>query len=587
MNNNKQKTEIIKTPSVNKTEKLNIFDSPINTHPSSFTGSLKSGEVIKGYEVKSLISSSTGEAEIFLAYKEGIKTIIKYYHANFKPKDDILMKFHNLDHPDIITLYEYGYHKGRFYEIMEYAEGGTLADKKPDGTFKYLPMSEANVKKIIDETINAFLFIHKEGIIHRDIKPGNLFYKNAKGSDLLIGDFGISSELDVDGGMSKRMTSTLALSEGYAAPELYGIAKDDNKAKILIGPEVDYYALGITVYELLTAINPFSARNALHIMRDTIEGRVADDLLTRPEAKKISPQFKKLIRGLITVRHDKRWGYDEVSRWLKGEAVDLFIEKNIMNIPHFKFGETIIKSLNELANLLLNDINLSKKYLYRGIITGWLSQFNQDLAMKVGDIQDKYSSSEEEQAYGVYYLFYLMNGEEISFNLDQILSIKSTEDIGLSLKQFPEKWLPQLRNKLSRFNAWCDANSLYELKSLINELSEVTESDNLFLNTLIYYLNKRDISSLVNTFNGISTINDLSDIQDEKNKNEILQELRDVESLGSIWFKDYAGEEKFSVWHSKDIAQSYSNLIKVIKGEFEKVTITKGHMSKQIYCIKK
>jgi len=54
MNNNKQKTEIIKTPSVNKTEKLNIFDSPINTHPSSFTGSLKSGEVIKGYEVKSV-----------------------------------------------------------------------------------------------------------------------------------------------------------------------------------------------------------------------------------------------------------------------------------------------------------------------------------------------------------------------------------------------------------------------------------------------------------------------------------------------------------------------------------------------------
>ena len=159
--------------------------------------------------------------------------------------------------------------------------------------------------------------------------------------------------------------------------------------------------------------------------------------------------------------------------------------------------------------------------------------------------------------------------------------------MGLSLKQFPEKWLPQLRNKLSRFNAWCDAYNLFELKSLINELSEVTKSDNHFLNILIYHCNNRDIKSLVNSFNGINTINDLYEVKDEKIKNEILQELRDVESLGSIWFKDHAGEEKFSVWHSKDIAQSYSNFMKVIKGEYEKVTITKGHMSKQIYCIKK
>ena len=74
-------------------------------------------------------------------------------------------------------------------------------------------------------------------------------------------------------------------------------AKDDNKAKILIGPEVDYYALGITIYELLTGSNPFSGRNALHIMRDTIEGRVVEDLMTRSESKKMSSRIKNLIQS--------------------------------------------------------------------------------------------------------------------------------------------------------------------------------------------------------------------------------------------------------------------------------------------------
>ena len=391
---NKNKTERMELPENKKTERMEIPASPPGPQSPSFTGSLNSGEVIKGYEVKSLISASTGEAEIFLAQKKDFKAIIKYYHANFKPKEDILIKFHNIDHPDIITLYEYGTHKGRFYEIMEYAEGGTLDDKNSDGTYKYLPMSEDGVKQIIDETINAFLFLHKEGVIHRDIKPGNLFYKNTDGSDLLIGDFGISSELDTEGGMSKRMTSTLALSEGYAAPELYGIAKDDNKVKILIGPEVDYYALGITVYELLTAINPFAGRNPLHIMRDTIEGRVADDILTRPEAKKISSQFQKLIRGLLTVRHEKRWKYNEVSRWLKGEAVEVFKEVQQQKIPALKFGEKTVNSILEMAEAIDADRDLAVKYLMRGMFEQWAMKFDESLANDIIDIKELQAEEE-------------------------------------------------------------------------------------------------------------------------------------------------------------------------------------------------
>lgn len=227
-----------------------------------------------------------------------------------------------IDHPDIINLYEYGLRNDRFFEIMDFAEGGSLADKDSNGNYKYLPMKENIVLGVIKEIINAFDYCHTKGIVHRDIKPGNLFYKNADGSDILVGDFGISSEVDIEGGMSKRIT-TSSRTEGYAAPEIYSG---------VIGKEIDYYALGITVFELLTGVMAFAGRNEGHIMRDTIQGRVVEDLLSRDEAKNFSSRMQQLIKGLLTVRHDKRWGFEEVDRFLKGKRFQFF-RKNLIIYP--------------------------------------------------------------------------------------------------------------------------------------------------------------------------------------------------------------------------------------------------------------
>ena len=101
-----------------KTERMRI-EEDAKPGQKTFSGSLKSGESIKGYTVEKLISAQTGEAEIFLAKKNSENAIIKYYHPNITPKEDVLIKFHNNKHPDIITLFEYGTYKGRFYEIMQ------------------------------------------------------------------------------------------------------------------------------------------------------------------------------------------------------------------------------------------------------------------------------------------------------------------------------------------------------------------------------------------------------------------------------------------------------------------------------------
>ena len=151
---------------------------------------------------------------------------------------------------------------------------------------------------------------------------------------------------------------------------------------------MDYYALGITVYELLTGINPFTGRNPLHIMRDTIEGRVVEDLLSRNDAKSFSAKLIKLLQGLLTIRHDKRWGYDQVSKWLKGEDVEVFAQIDHNKLPVLKFGDKEINTIDGLVKAIDNDRELGKKYIMRGMLESWAMKFDESLANEIIDIKE-------------------------------------------------------------------------------------------------------------------------------------------------------------------------------------------------------
>lgn len=583
MRRDEVKTERIGIDDTEKTRKIDI-DFSNKDSQETFTGSLKVGEKIEGYVVQSLITAHTGEAEIYFADCDGERAVIKYYHPQFKPKEEILKKLQGIDHPDIIKLYKYGKYKGRFFEILEYAAGGSLADKKPDGSFKYLPMTEEKVKQIVKECVNAFYYFHKAGIIHRDIKPSNLFYRNANGTDLVIGDFGISSELDVEGGMSKRMTSTIALTEGYAAPELYGVAKDDNKAKILIGPEVDYYALGITVYEMLTAINPFEGRNALHIMRDTIEGRVVEDLLTRPEAKKISDNMKRLIRGLLTVRHDKRWGKNEVIRWLNGEEVEVWVERVFRSIPELKFGDKSITSIDELVKSIDKDRELGKKYLMRGLLDQWAAKFDASLANEIIDIKEM-NADEDFKVKCLLYKF----DPSLPCKLGDTISINNYNDILENMRNEPlimGRYI--LGNAISDFYTWVyvhypelyeqlvKAKEIYESKGIISDASLIRNIHNLYV-----VLAEKKIKPFRKKDYEIASVNDLLRIPDTL-KGEAIENLKNKDSILYLYLLQQNIPNFEKAWDRLD--KTWDNFVSVIRGdivEFNGTLMTKEAFEKQ------
>ncbi len=191
----------------------------------------------RDYPVLRQYPASGGEADIYLLEKESDKRILKLYRYGMNPKKDILRQVKELSDtfPEhIVRIYEYGYddRTGRWYEIQEYAEYGSLRDfvkTRPD---------ESQLRRIIDETVEGLKVLHYSNILHLDIKPSNILVRETSPLDLIFTDFGIASVLDPE--LSKKLTNVKG-TPLYWSPEAFtGV----------VGREADYWSLGMIVLEL-------------------------------------------------------------------------------------------------------------------------------------------------------------------------------------------------------------------------------------------------------------------------------------------------------------------------------------------------
>jgi len=475
-------------------------------------GMLRPGEEVGGVRVDSLLSTSGGEAEIYLCKKGGENFVLKYYYTK-KANREAEEKIKSFSHQNIISILDCGEYNGRFFAILEYASGGALDDKLPDGSYKYLPVSEKEAQQIVRETVNAFEACHKVGIIHRDIKPGNLFYKNQealpngkyKGTGLMVGDFGIASVFEVDAGMSKHMTETGAKTEGYAAPEAYSG---------VIGKEYDYYSLGVTLWVLLTGMEPFvndkgQALYSGQITLDTIQGKTVDKLLSR--SPKMSASMQKLIRGLLTVRHDKRWKYEEVTRHLAGENVELFTE--VRTLPLIEIGGDNCSSYQEIARAIISHPEEGKKFVFENLVKYLIKIDEQKLADKLFDMIDSYSAESREDE-GLVFVAYSLC-PNMAFPLEHGLSISSLEEMFTVLNTDPDAILPYLRDERRGFYAYLEVSGLGEHGKKVKEIVNATTGD------------IRAVSRIIATFQG----NVINPFQDGINNECRLASLEDMYNL--------------------------------------------------------
>ena len=253
-------------------------DARFRAHPATGAGEATRDEDLPSIPGYTLLRSlgRGGMGVVYLARQEGLERLvaIKMLHqgseaernlTRFRIEAEVIAR---LQHPNLIHIYEVGTAAGRPFFSMEYVAGGTL-DEYLDGR----PQPPREAARLVQVLASAMAEAHRCGVVHRDLKPGNVLLRREEGRTEnaapesgvwlssgaeapaafcpKITDFGLAKRLDNPQAMT--MTQSVLGTPCYMAPEQ---ARGDSKN---VAETTDIYSLGAILYELLTGRPPFKA----------------------------------------------------------------------------------------------------------------------------------------------------------------------------------------------------------------------------------------------------------------------------------------------------------------------------------------
>ena len=213
----------------------------------------------------------------------------------------------NLNHPSVVSVYDWGKHEDTYFIVMEYVEGRSLADVL--ASEKRLHPDRA--AEVANDVASALGFAHTNGTVHRDVKPGNIMI-TATGQ-VKVTDFGIARAF---GGEDEELTQTGSVmgTASYFSPE-----QAQGKT---VDPRSDLYSLGIVLFEMVTGEPPFTGASPVSIAYKHIQ-----EMAPRPSSinPAVSPLLDSIIARLLAKNPDDRYSAAEevrsdLRRVLQGES---------------------------------------------------------------------------------------------------------------------------------------------------------------------------------------------------------------------------------------------------------------------------
>ncbi len=251
-------------------------------------------QAIGRYEIKKELGRG-GMATVYHAYDPRFQrdVAIKVLPREFLHDTTFRARFEreaqaiaSLEHSAIVPVYDYGEEDGQPYLVMRYMSGGSLADRVRQGP---LPLEEA--ASIVDRIAGALSSAHKRGVIHRDLKPANVLFDQY--GEAYLGDFGIVKLTEATASLTG---SHIVGTPSYIAPEMTQPGR--------LSPAVDTYALGVSLFEMLTGQVPYEGDTPLSILMAHLEKPIPDLRQRRPD---LPPSTQSIIARAMAKDPTRRY----------------------------------------------------------------------------------------------------------------------------------------------------------------------------------------------------------------------------------------------------------------------------------------
>lgn len=253
---------------------------------------------IRQYQILSLLGAG-GMGQVYLAKdtRLGRQVALKLLPAHLTQDSEIIRRFKkeaqaivSLNHPNILTIHDFGETNGTHYIVTEYVEGETLRQRLEQGN-----LLREELLNVAIQIVSALEAAHNEGIVHRDIKPENIMIRPDGFVKVL--DFGLAriTKSALSDGENSSITSPGRIigTSNYMSPEQARGQQVDHRT--------DLYSLGVMLYEMCDGQLPFSGANSTEILINSLHQEPPS-----LNNKNIPPQLEQLINRALRKDREMR-----------------------------------------------------------------------------------------------------------------------------------------------------------------------------------------------------------------------------------------------------------------------------------------
>jgi WD40 repeat protein/serine/threonine protein kinase len=231
------------------------------------------GEPLRGYRLLEQVGAgSFGSVHRAFQPQVGREVAIKTIHPRFANDPEFIRRFEaeaqlvaRLEHPHVVPLYDFWREPEGAYLVMRYLRGGSLRERLAQGA-----LGPQEAARLLDQVALALLAAHRQGVVHRDVKPANILFDEE--DNAYLSDFGIAKDVEVAD----------VVPGGTPSPLAYYLSPEEVRGEPAT-PRTDIYSLGLVLYEILAGRHPFADAPPEEVLAKHLSAPVPSIEALRPD----------------------------------------------------------------------------------------------------------------------------------------------------------------------------------------------------------------------------------------------------------------------------------------------------------------